>query len=112
LNENKYKPNILVICGRNKRRSRTAEFIYKNDSRINIRSAGLSPQSNHKVNEKDLQWSDIILVMENEHQKKLKSLFRNFGFPKIVTLQIPDDYEYMDEELIEILTKKIEEIIE
>ncbi len=37
------RPNILVVCGRNKKRSRTAEHIFKNDNRFNIRSAGLSP---------------------------------------------------------------------
>ena len=48
------RPNILVVCGRNKRRSRTAEHIFKNDSRFNIRSVGLSPKSDRKISEKDI----------------------------------------------------------
>ncbi|GJM63063.1 hypothetical protein PEDI_36150 [Persicobacter diffluens] len=35
-------PHILVVCGRNKKRSLTAEAIYKNDDRFFIRSVGLS----------------------------------------------------------------------
>jgi protein-tyrosine-phosphatase len=43
------KPNILVVCGRNKRRSRTAEYVFKNDQRFNIRSVGLSPKSEQQI---------------------------------------------------------------
>ena len=39
------RPNILVVCGRNKKRSRTAEYIFKNDDRFNIRSAPFSAES-------------------------------------------------------------------
>ena len=47
------RPNILVVCGRNKRRSRTAEYIFKNDSRFQIRSVGLSAKSDRELKEKD-----------------------------------------------------------
>ena len=60
------RPNILVVCGRNKKRSRTAEHIFKNDARFSIRSAGLSPQSNRKISENDLNWADLVFVMDNE----------------------------------------------
>ncbi len=101
------KPNILVICGRNKKRSRTAESIFKNDSRFYIRSAGLSPQSNRKVSEKDLNWSDLVFVMESNQRSKISSQFRHLELPHIEILHIPDDYEYMDEELMELLTEGI-----
>lgn len=101
------RPNILVICGRNKKRSRTAEYIFKNDSRFNIRSAGLSPKSDRKVSENDLNWADLIFVMEIEHRAKIHSLYRNIDLPSIEILNIADDYEFMDEELIEILRDRI-----
>ena len=47
------RPNILVVCGRNKKRSRTAEYIFKNDNRFNIRSVGLSSKSDRKISEND-----------------------------------------------------------
>jgi predicted protein tyrosine phosphatase len=59
------KPNVLVVCGRNKRRSRTAEYIFKNDNRFNIRSVGLSPKSERQIKENDINWSDLIFVMED-----------------------------------------------
>jgi protein-tyrosine phosphatase len=58
------RPNILVVCGRNKKRSRTAESIFKNNNRFSIRSAGLSPKSDRKISEKDLIWANLIFVME------------------------------------------------
>lgn len=101
------RPNILVICGRNKRRSRTAEFIFKNDDRFNIRSAGLSPKSDKKISEKDLNWADLVLVMETGQRAKVRELYKYIELPDIEILDIPDDYEFMDEELICILTNRI-----
>ena len=69
----KERPNILIICGRNKRRSRTAEFIFKNDNRFNIRSAGLSPKSDRKISENDLNWANLVFVMENQQRSKLEN---------------------------------------
>lgn len=101
------RPNILVVCGRNKRRSRTAEYIFKNDNRFNIRSAGLSPKSDRKISEKDLNWADLVLVMETEQRTKVRELYMNLELPDIEILNISDDYEFMDEELVSILTDRI-----
>lgn len=105
------RPNLLVICGKNKRRSRTAEHIFKNDDRFNIRSAGLSRKSDRKLSEKDLSWADLVLVMETDHRSKIKELYRHLLLPEIIVLNIPDEYEYMDEELVGILDDKINEIV-
>lgn len=94
------KPQILFICGRNKRRSRTAEYIFKNDERFQVRSAGLSPNSNRKVSVGDINWSDLILVMEKEHRNKIKSLFPANELPQIQVLYIEDVYEYLDPRLV------------
>lgn len=103
--------NILVICGKNKRRSRTAEYIFKNDQRFNIRSAGLSPKSDRKISENDLNWADLVLVMETDHRAKVKELYRYLQLPKIEVLNIPDEYEYLDEELVQILNDKVNDAI-
>lgn len=101
------KPNILIVCGRNKKRSRTAEHIFKNDCRFNIRSAGLSPGSERKISENDLNWSDLVFVMESDQRSKIRDVYRNLDLPEIEVLNIRDDYEFMDEELIEMLTGRI-----
>lgn len=106
------RPNILVVCGRNKKRSRTAEFIFKNDNRFNIRSAGLSPQSNRKISEQDIHWANLIFVMESNQKSKIHEIYNHLEIPSVEVLDIPDDYEFMNEELIEILTDKINETVE
>ncbi|MCA9369984.1 MAG: protein-tyrosine-phosphatase [Pseudomonadales bacterium] len=105
------KPNILVVCGRNKRRSRTAEEIFKHDSRFYIRSVGLSPRSRRVISGKDVLWADLILVMEDEQKAKLLQLHPQVVQAKVEVLHIPDEYECMDGELIEILQKSIEGVL-
>ena len=101
------RPNVLVVCGRNKKRSRTAEYIFKNDNRFNVRSAGLSPKSNRKISENDLHWANLVFVMENNQRSKVKEIYKHLELPTIEILNIADDYEFMNEELIEMLTKRI-----
>lgn len=101
------RPNILVVCGRNKKRSRTAEYVFKNDSRFSIRSAGLSPKSDRKISENDLNWADLVFVMETRQKAKVLELYRHLELPTIEVLHIPDDYEFMNEELVQILKDKI-----
>lgn len=105
------RPNILVVCGRNKMRSRTAEHIFKNDDRFNIRSAGLSPKSDRKISENDLNWADLVFVMETEQRAKIWGLYRNVELPTIEVLNIPDDYEFMNEELVEMLLDRINDTL-
>ncbi len=101
------RPNILVLCGRNKKRSRTAEHIFKNDDRFSIRSAGLSPKSDRKISENDLKWADLVFVMETGQRGKIWELYRHLELPPIEVLHIADDYDFMDNELIELLQGRI-----
>lgn len=101
------RPNVLVLCGRNKKRSRTAEAIFKNDTRFGIRSAGLSPKSDRKVTENDLRWADLVLVMEHKQRGKLHSQFPGLAFPPVEVLQIADEFAFMELNLVDILTEKI-----
>jgi predicted protein tyrosine phosphatase len=107
----KDRPNILVVCGRNKKRSRTAEHIFKNDTRFSIRSAGLSPKSDRKISENDLNWADLVFVMETEQRAKIWGLYRHMELPTIEVLNIPDDYEFMNEELVEMLSDRMNDTL-
>ncbi len=102
------KPKILFVCGRNKWRSPTAQNIYKNDSRIEVRSAGVSEKSPHPISNSDLLWADLVLIMESKYRGRIQGLFRNLRLPPIKSLDIPDEYEYMDEELIEFIKSGVE----
>ncbi len=105
------RPNILVVCGRNKKRSRTAEYIFKNDNRFNVRSAGLSPKSDRKISENDLHWADLVFVMETKQRAKIWDIYNHLALPDIEVLNIPDEYEFMDDVLVELLTDKINDTL-
>jgi predicted protein tyrosine phosphatase len=100
--------HILFVCGRNKWRSPTAEHIYKNDQRLEVRSAGVSERSRHTISRADIEWADLILVMESGYKTRISEMFRGIPVPRIENLDIPDEYEYMDEELIELIKKSVE----
>ena len=105
------RPNLLVVCGRNKKRSRTAEHIFKNDERFNIRSVGLSSKSERKITEQDLNWADLVFVMEAGHRARISGTYTHLQLPKIEVLNIEDEFEFMDEELVQLLTDRINDTL-
>ena len=94
---------ILFVCSMNMQRSATAEQIYKNDARLEVRSAGVRSDAKRRVSEADLLWADVVFVMENEHKRQIVERFQGIELPRIDVLEIPDDFEYMDEQLQEML---------
>ena len=102
------KPRVLFVCGRNQWRSPTAEHIYRNDRRIKVRSAGVSSKSSHQISMDDLSWADLVVAMERRYKSRIAERFRDHPLPRIVSLDIPDEFQYMDEELIKLLREGVE----
>lgn len=103
--------NILFVCTMNKLRSLTAEHIYAQDSRFEVKSAGTDSYSDNPLRAEHLYWADYVIVMEKFHKIRIEQLFPNI-FPKLnlLCLEIPDAYTYMQPELIDILKEKVEVI--
>ncbi len=103
---------LLFVCSRNQWRSPTAERVFQNDPRVEARSAGVSAAARIRLTEKMLAWADVVLVMEHEHKRRLRD-----AFPALVddldvrVLDIPDDYEFMDVELMALLHERVEPVI-
>ena len=105
--------NILFVCSRNKWRSRTAETIFKNSQDFNAKSAGTEPSARIKVTSKRIEWADIIFTMEKKHKQRLSENFPiEIEGKKIIILDIPEEYKYMDEELIEEIQSKVDNYFE
>ena len=68
----------------------------------------MKDKSNHKISDRDIEWADLIMVMEGGYISWIQGLFRHLDLPPIVSLDIPDEYEYMDSELIELIQKGTE----
>jgi len=100
----------LFVCSRNKRRSLTAETIFRDEPRWQVRSAGTEEGARIKVTAGMLGWADVIVVMEKRHKERLRQKYPEVLAEKpCVCLFIPDDYEYMEEELIRVLREKMME---
>jgi predicted protein tyrosine phosphatase len=93
---------VLFVCSRNSWRSPTAEKIYKNHQGLQVKSAGTEPSARIKVTAKLIEWADVIFVMEKKHKQRLADKFPEMiMYKSVFVLDIPDEYKYMDEELIE-----------
>ncbi|TDE43465.1 protein-tyrosine-phosphatase [Flavobacterium rhamnosiphilum] len=103
---------ILFVCSRNKRRSRTAEKIFKNHNLFYVKSAGFSEKSPVRISEQLILWADLIFLMEYEHSKRLRQLFDKIDLPKTEVLNIKDNYEFMDQKLVSFLNEKVNNYLE
>lgn len=102
--------NILFVCSKNQWRSPTAEGLFKNNQKHTARSAGTSSKARIKVNQKLIDWADVIFVMERKHKDLLKKSYVT-SLQKITVLNIEDNYQFGDPELIEILKSQLAEYL-
>lgn len=104
--------HVLFVCSRNQWRSPTAEQVWKNHPGLLARSAGLSKAARRRLTVADLRWADLILVMEEKHKSRIRAEYRDeIRHKRLHVLDIPDDYTFMQRELIEVLQLKVEPLI-
>ena len=99
---------VLFICSQNLLRSPTAEVVFAQYDGLETLSAGTGADAATPVSADLIEWADVIFAMENHHRDKLRERFgKLLQTKRLVVLRIPDDYDYMEVELIEILKKKV-----
>jgi len=98
----------LFICSRNRLRSPTAEQLFGSWPGVETDSAGLAPDAEVRLSAEQVQWATLILVMEKRHRSRLMRQYRQaLAGKRVICLDIPDDYAYMQPELIELLQRKV-----
>lgn len=103
---------LLFVCSRNQWRSPTAEAVWRKHPGIEARSAGTSPNARHPVSARDVEWADVIFVMEPKHKQRLMAEHRRaIGGKPLHVLDIPDEYRYMDPELVELVQSAVSELL-
>lgn len=104
--------NILFVCSANKLRSPTAEAVFDGQHGIVARSAGTNSDASRPVEPDLIEWADMIFVMEQYHATRIRRRFRaHLKDKRMICLDIPDDYDYMDPELVQLLHTKIDRLI-
>lgn len=98
---------ILFICAKNRLRSPTAEHVFSAYPGVETDSAGVNHDAEVAVSIEHLCWADTIAVMERIHAVKLRRGFAHaLSGKRVVCLDIPDDYDYMDDALIALLKQR------
>lgn len=98
---------VLFICNQNQNRSKTAEEIFS--KKFETRSAGLFNEN--PVTKKQLEWADLIVVMEDFQRTELAKRFPEQYIKKqIISLNIPDVYSYNNPELMRVLRSKVSDL--
>jgi len=97
----------LFICTQNRLRSPTAEHVFASWPDVETDSAGLGNDADVPLSTEQIAWANIIFVMEKAHRNRLSKSFRShLNGKRVICLDIPDDYEYMQAELIRLLEIK------
>ncbi|MEZ0486886.1 low molecular weight protein tyrosine phosphatase family protein [Fibrella aquatica] len=99
---------LLFVCSRNRQRSLTAEHTFAIESGYDVRSAGTEPGARTKLSPDLIGWADVIFVMEKKHRDWIGQRYADLVAGKpVINLMIADEYPYMDDELIDILTNRV-----
>ena len=99
---------LLFVCSRNRQRSLTAEKLFEGSPLYQARSAGTQPSARIVITEGHIGWADLIFVMEKSHLSRLRQKFPEaLQGKRVITLHIPDEYEFMQPELIDELRGKL-----
>jgi predicted protein tyrosine phosphatase len=99
--------NVLFLCSQNRLRSPTAEQVFAAHAGIEVTSAGLNHDAENPTTPELVAWADVIFVMERAHRNRLQKRFKRHLRARVICLDIPDDYEFMDEGLIRLLEARV-----
>ena len=100
--------NVLFVCSRNRLRSPTAEQVFANRAGIEVSSAGTDNDADNPLTADLVSWADIIFVMERAHRRKVQRRFaQQLHSARIICLDIPDNYRFMDPALVALLQARV-----
>jgi predicted protein tyrosine phosphatase len=100
--------HVLFICSQNRLRSPTAEAVFSDYPGVEVASAGLGADAVVPVTPESLEWAELIFVMERAHRNKLSKKFRSsLRGQRVICLEIPDEYDFMQPELVELLRQRV-----
>jgi len=99
------KKRFLFVCKANLDRSPCAESLFKNHPNIQARSCGFYVEQGTEINQKLINWADIIFLMDSENQRLF---FKKFKTDKeIIVLSVDNHFCRNDPELEKILKIKL-----
>jgi predicted protein tyrosine phosphatase len=98
---------VLFVCSQNKLRSPTAEQVFSTWPDLEVDSAGTNHDAENPLTGELVEWADVIFVMERTHRHKLSKRFKRQLKARVICLNIPDDYGFMEPALVELLKARV-----
>ena len=99
---------VLFVCTQNKLRSPTAEVIFAQHSGWQVASAGTERGAPTPLTRDLVEWADVAVCMQKAHRDWIRSTLKGaLSDDRLLILGIPDDYEFMDPELVQLLAKLV-----
>jgi predicted protein tyrosine phosphatase len=99
---------VLFICSQNRLRSPTAEQVFADWPGIETFSAGLNHTAENPLTPELLEWASLVFVMEKTHREKLSKRFGDYlDGKRVVCLDIPDEFTYMQDSLVALLRSRV-----
>jgi predicted protein tyrosine phosphatase len=100
--------HVLFICRFNRCRSATAERLFCKRPDLEVRSAGTSDDALVRVNQRMLEWADTIFTMDPQQHRALARMFPGHpALKRLVCLDIPDDFGFLDPQLVTLLEERV-----
>lgn len=104
---------LLFVCSENRLRSPTAEAVFSKFEGVQAIGAGTNADAPTTVSGDLIEWADLIFVMEESHRRKISRRYNKLLKDKrMIVLDIPDKYGYMQTELVDILKARVLNIIQ
>ena len=99
---------VLFVCTANRLRSPTAEAVFADRPGLEVRSAGLDARAVRPLTAELVAWADRLIVMERSHREAIRKRYRTaLGSRRVIVLDIPDEFEFMQEELVALLKARV-----
>jgi protein-tyrosine phosphatase len=106
------KPHLLFVCTANQQRSPTAEDLFKDDERYEVKSCGTHAMSGTKCDASLMEWADVVICMEYRHKQDLLRRYPDLEDTEFEVLSIPDRFFRGDPELVQILRERLADWLE
>ena len=104
-------PRVLTVCSAGVLRSPTAAYVLSKDPfNYNTRACGLDLDfALIQFDEVLAVWAEKIVVMDFSQKRKVTELLQGwdlFGSKLVLNFEIPDDYDYRDPSLCQLIYNK------
>lgn len=112
--KNPYQGNykkVLCVCSAGLLRSPTIAYVLSQDPyNCNTRSCGIHDYALIMIDDVLVTWADEIVVTDDEKVEVINNYLKrlNLSIP-VINLNIPDTFEYRDEDLIYIINRAYEQ---